>query len=186
MMNLILLGAPGAGKGTQAELIIEQRGIPQVSTGDMLRAAVKAETDLGVKAQKYMMSGDLVPDEIVINIVKERLAEPDCATGFILDGFPRTVVQAEALDNAGVSIEQVVYIDVDEVELTERLLGRKRADDTLETIGERLKVFRSKTAPLIQYYSDRGLLTRVNGKGSVEEIQGRILGELLNSSEVTP
>jgi adenylate kinase len=185
-MNLILLGAPGAGKGTQAELIIEKRGIPQVSTGDMLRAAVKAETDLGVKAQKYMMSGDLVPDEIVINIVKERLAEPDCATGFILDGFPRTVVQAEALDNAGVSIEQVVYIDVDEVELTERLLGRKRADDTLETIGERLKVFRSKTAPLIQYYSDRGLLTRVNGKGSVEEIQGRILGELLNSSEVTP
>ena len=181
MMNLILLGAPGAGKGTQAELIIEKQGIPQVSTGDMLRAAVKAESDLGVKANKYMMSGELVPDEIVINIVKERLAEPDCETGFILDGFPRTVVQAEALDNAGVALEHVVYIDVDEEELTERLLGRKRADDNLETISERLRVFRAKTAPLIQYYTDKGLLPRVNGKGTVEELQSRILGGLQES-----
>jgi adenylate kinase len=124
-MRLILLGAPGAGKGTQAKFITERLGIPQISTGDMLRAAVKAQTELGKKAQKIMESGGLVSDDIIIGLVKDRIAEPDCANGFLFDGFPRTIPQAEAMVEAGVDIDHVVEIVVDDEEIVKRLSGRR-------------------------------------------------------------
>ena len=124
-MRLILLGAPGAGKGTQAQMLTERHGIPQVSTGDMLRSAIRAETDLGLTAKQYMDAGELVPDDVVIGIVKARLASDDCRAGFILDGFPRTVPQANALESGGVDIEKVIHISVSENEIVERLSGRR-------------------------------------------------------------
>jgi len=124
-MKLILLGPPGAGKGTQAGFIIEKYGIPQISTGDMLRAAVKAGTQLGLEAKKFMDSGGLVPDEVIIGLVKERIRQPDCANGFLFDGFPRTIPQADAMKNAGVDLDFVVEIDVDDAEIVKRLSGRR-------------------------------------------------------------
>jgi adenylate kinase len=124
-MRLILLGAPGAGKGTQAAFISSKFGIPQVSTGDMLRAAVKAGTTLGLEARKYMDSGGLVPDEVIIGLVKERIKQPDCARGFLFDGFPRTIPQADAMKHAGVNLDYVVEIDVDDAEIIKRLSGRR-------------------------------------------------------------
>lgn len=124
-MRLILLGAPGAGKGTQAAFITARFGIPQISTGDMLRAAVKAGTPLGLKAKRYMDSGALVPDEVIIGLVKERIGQPDCARGFLFDGFPRTIPQADAMKQAGVSLDYVVEIDVDDAEIIKRLSGRR-------------------------------------------------------------
>ncbi len=128
-MNLILLGAPGAGKGTQAQQLDKRLGVPQVSTGDMLRKALREETALGKRAQAYMESGDLVPDELVVAIVRERLSAADCAGGFILDGFPRTVAQAEALENSGVSVDHVLNFEVPEEELIRRLTGRRSCAD---------------------------------------------------------
>ncbi len=212
-MRLILLGPPGAGKGTQAKRLIERYGIPQISTGDILRAAVREGTDLGKTAKKYMDAGKLVPDEVVIGIIEERLKEPDCAKGYILDGFPRTVAQADALTDVlarmGKSIDHVVSIEVPDEELVERLTGRRtcrscgamyhvkfsppqkpgvcdkcggdlfqRDDDKEETIRARLKVYQEQTAPLIAYYEKAGLLRRVSGVGTVDEIYGRILGVL--------
>ena len=180
--RLLLLGPPGAGKGTQAQLIVERLSVPQVSTGDMLRAAVAAGTEVGRVAGGYMERGDLVPDDVVIGVAEERLAEDDAKRGFILDGFPRTRAQAEALDalleRLGTPLERCVSLVVDEDELVGRLLKRAeiegRADDNEETIRNRMRVYRDQTEPLVDYYRGRGLLREVDGKGSVEEIATRI------------
>jgi len=180
--RLLLLGPPGAGKGTQAERLVRALGIPQVSTGDMLRAAVKAGTEVGRRAQAFMDRGDLVPDEVVIGVAEERLRQPDAAKGFILDGFPRTAEQARALDamlgRLGVELERCVALRVDVEEVVERLTRRAqiegRSDDSEETIRHRMDVYREKTQPLIDYYAGRGVLQEVDGDGSVEEVAARI------------
>lgn len=177
-MNLILLGAPGSGKGTQASRLIEKNKLAHISTGDMLRAAVSAQTPLGVEAKKFMDAGELVPDAVVIGLVEERLQADDTENGFILDGFPRTTAQAEALgaltQRLNKGLKAVVYLEVDEEELVQRLLGRGRADDNEETIRNRLNVYRTSTEPLIAYYDKIGLLKKVAGMGTMEEITGRI------------
>ncbi len=180
--RLLLLGPPGAGKGTQAQRLVTKLGVPQISTGDMLRAAVAAGTELGRQAKDYMERGALVPDELVIGAARERLGQPDAAEGFILDGFPRTEEQARALDalleDLGVSLECCVALRVDEEELVQRLLKRAeiegRADDTEETIRHRMRVYREQTAPLVAYYRERGLLAEIAGVGGVDEIEKRI------------
>jgi adenylate kinase len=177
-----LLGAPGAGKGTQAALLIERLGVPHVSTGDMLRAAVAAGTEVGLQAKAVMDSGKLVSDEIVIAIAQERLGEPDARQGFVLDGFPRTLAQAEALDvtleKLGSPLECCLAVTVDVEAVVQRLLKRAeiegRADDNEATIRERMRVYDEQTAPLLKYYGDRGLLVEVDGMGSVEEVSKRI------------
>lgn len=180
--RLLLLGPPGAGKGTQAERLVRQLGIPQISTGDMLRAAVKAGSEVGRRAQAYMDRGDLVPDEVVIGVAEERLRQPDAAKGFVLDGFPRTAAQAEALDamleRLGVKLERCVALRVDEEELVERLAKRAgiegRSDDNEETIRNRMRVYQESTRPLIDYYAARGVLVEVDGQGTVDEVFARI------------
>ena len=177
-MQLIFLGAPGSGKGTQAERLVERNSLAHISTGDILRAAVRDQTPLGLEANKYMSAGQLVPDSVVIGLVEERLKQPDTEAGFILDGFPRTTAQADALgalaEGLGKPIEAVVYLEVGEEELVSRLLGRGRADDNEETIRTRLSVYRSQTEPLISYYEEKGLLRRVEGVGTMDEITERI------------
>ncbi len=180
--RVLLLGPPGAGKGTQAALLVGRLGVPQISTGDMLRAAVRAGSELGRKARSYMERGELVPDALVIAAAGERLAQDDTTRGFVLDGFPRTPEQARALDallaEAGVSLERCVSIEVDEGTLLRRLLERSRiegrSDDHEETIRHRMRVYREQTQPLIDYYRERGLLAEVDGVGSVEEVSKRI------------
>lgn len=180
--RLLLLGPPGSGKGTQAELLVGRLGIPQIATGDMLRAAVRAETDVGRKAQSFMDRGELVPDEVVIGVAEERLREPDATKGFILDGFPRTPAQAEALDEMlsrlGVELERCVALRVDEDELVARLLRRAeiegRSDDNEATIRTRMHVYREKTQPLVDYYAQRGVLQEVEGEGSIDDVAARI------------
>ncbi len=179
-MILILLGPPGAGKGTQAERLVARFGIVQLSTGVMLRAAVAANTDLGQKAMTVLDRGDLVSDDIVIGIIADRIGQPDCAKGFILDGFPRTVAQAEALDamlaEKGLSLKYVVSIEVDEKVLFDRIenrareTGGARSDDNAETLRKRLGVYREQTAPIIPYYRKRGILVTVDGMQSVDEV----------------
>ena len=184
--RLLLLGPPGAGKGTQAQLLVDRLGIPQISTGEMLRAAVASGTEVGRKAQAYMDAGKLVPDDIVIGVTGERLRQPDAAAGFILDGFPRTVAQAEALDalleRLGVKLERCVVLRVDEEELVQRLLKRARiegrSDDNEESIRTRMAEYREKTEPLIEYYRRRGVLAEVDGLGEVEEVAARIAAAL--------
>lgn len=185
-MNLILLGPPGAGKGTQGHLLSQRYGIPEISTGDILRAAVRQGTVLGQEAKRYMDRGALVPDEVMIGIVRERLGQDDITTGFILDGFPRTVAQAEALarlcEVQQCSIEHVVSIEVPQQELLKRLSGRRqiegRQDDTDEAICHRLEVYHCATAPLIDYYRQCGLLRSIPGVGTVGEIFQRITAVL--------
>jgi adenylate kinase len=183
--NLLLIGAPGAGKGTQAQLLVERYGIPQISTGDMLRSAVASGSKLGTAVKEIMARGDLVPDEKVIQIVEERLGQPDCAKGFIFDGFPRTAGQAIALDaildRRGREPLQVVYLEVPEEELKRRILsrGEGRADDTEETVNRRFEVYHRDTAPVLDHY--REALVRVDGLGSVEEIAGRMVEALEGS-----
>jgi adenylate kinase len=185
-MRLVLLGPPGAGKGTQAARVAAQFGGPHIATGDIFRANVASGTELGRVAQEYMDRGELVPDEVVIAMVMERLAEPDCAAGFVLDGFPRTVNQAEALDrrlvDLGAPLHAVLCFEAAEEELLRRLAGRAaaqhRADDVEQTIRHRLEVFASKTRPLIDYYRHRRLLTMVDGVGRVEDVTLRILDGL--------
>lgn len=180
--RLLLLGPPGAGKGTQAQILVERLAIPQISTGDMLRAAVSAGTAVGKKAQSYMDAGKLVPDEVVIGVAEERLRESDARRGFILDGFPRTVGQAEALDGLlgrlGSRLERCVSITLDEEELVKRLLRRAeiegRTDDNETTIRTRMREYEEKTAPLVAYYRGRGVLEEVDGLGSVEDVARRI------------
>jgi adenylate kinase len=205
-MNLILLGAPGAGKGTQAEVIERELGIPQISTGNILKAAVKNATPIGLKAKSFMDSGALVPDDVVIGILKERIAEDDCKNGFILDGFPRTIPQAEALEAMGVAIDKVVSIEVADEKIEARLSGRRactqcgatyhivfnppktegvcdkcggglviRDDDKPETVKERLRVYKEKTAPLIDFYKGKGKLSVVIGQEEVADTSKLVL-----------
>ncbi|KUG56907.1 adenylate kinase [Serinicoccus chungangensis] len=181
-MRLILLGPPGAGKGTQAAHVSAAHGVPAISTGDIFRANIKDETDLGLQVKQITASGGYVPDEITNAIVRDRLARPDAAAGFLLDGYPRTTGQVEALDemlgDAGHQLDVVVELTVDTDEVVQRLLARAqeqgRADDTEEVIRERMRMYAEETAPLAAHYKARGLLRRVDGMGSVEEVTGRI------------
>ena len=199
--RVIFLGAPGAGKGTQARGLAAEWGVPQVATGDMLREAAGARTPLGLEAKRYMDSGALVPDEVVIGLVEERLARPDARAGFVLDGFPRTVAQAQALEAMlkarGMALDRVVFLDVSREELLRRLTGRRvchvsaaprdagrgdqcagelypRSDDSSEAVATRLDVYDKQTAPLLAYYRDRGLLAGVGGEGAVDRVAGDI------------
>ena len=191
-MRLILLGPPGAGKGTQAKRLMETHGIPQLSTGDMLRAAVKAETEIGLKAKDIMARGDLVPDDVVVGIIEERIEEPDCRNGFILDGFPRTVAQAEALENVlakhGMELDAVVQLVVDEEALASRVQQRAaesgdavREDDTVEALKKRLVVYREQTAPLVDHYRETGHLVTIDGMQDIDSVE-RSIGEALSSA----
>lgn len=181
-MRVVLLGPPGSGKGTQAKLLSARLGVPAISTGDMLREAVRRDTPLGRRARAIMDAGELVPDDVVIGIIRERMESPDASGGFLLDGFPRTIAQAQALDgllaDRGTSLDAAVNLAVTEATLLERLLGRAgsegRSDDRPETIRERLRVYAEKTAPLVAYYEQSGLLTNVDGSGSIEDVAGRI------------
>lgn len=179
MRYLILMGAPGAGKGTQAKILQEKLGIPQVSTGDLFRHNLKNQTELGKLAQSYMDRGDLVPDEVTIAMVRDRLSQPDAANGAILDGFPRNPAQAAALDELLAEMEGkisvVPYIKVDQEELIQRLLKRAviegRADDTEDAIRNRMRIYYEQTAPLLAYYKEKGLLVEINGQQDVEAVQ---------------
>ena len=187
-MILILLGPPGAGKGTQAERIARTRAIPQLSTGDMLREAVASGSKLGKRVKAIMGRGDLVSDACIEEIVTERIKAPDCATGFILDGAVRTVVQAEMIDlvlkKQGRALDAVILLEVDEEALLERLKTRVRqakeagqplrADDNVETFRKRQEVYRAQTAPLIPYYESRGILRRIDGMGTIGEVAAAI------------
>lgn len=187
-MRLVLLGPPGAGKGTQGDRLIERHGITRLSTGDMLRAAVKAGTPVGLKAKDIMARGDLVSDEIVIAIIDDRLKEPDVQKGFILDGFPRTVAQAEALDRLlagkGIRLDAVVELKVDEGALLKRIETRiaemtargetVRADDNPEALKKRLDAYRSQTAPLSAYYKAKGDLLEVDGMAPIPMVEKAI------------
>ncbi|MEU5842983.1 adenylate kinase [Rhodococcus sp. NPDC047139] len=179
-MRLVLLGPPGAGKGTQAAILSEKLGVPAISTGDLFRANIGQGTPLGVEAKKYIDAGDLVPAEITNNMVRERLAEPDAANGFLLDGFPRSVEQAKELENIlqdlGVALDGVLSFVIDEDVVVERMLARGRADDTEDVIRNRLRVYREETAPLLDYYSDS--IITVDAIGEVEEINTRALSAL--------
>ena len=180
--RIVLLGAPGAGKGTQAARIKELFGVPHISTGDMLRAAVAAETPVGLEAKAVMESGQLVGDDIVIGITRDRLSEPDCGPGFILDGFPRTKGQAEALDTLltelGQPLDCCLALTVEVEEVVPRLLKRAeiegRADDNEESIRKRMGEYEEKTAPLLQHYRGQGLVVEVSGMGSIDEVGARI------------
>ena len=205
-MNIIFLGPPGAGKGTQAQKICDALNIPQISTGDILRRAMKEGTETGLKAKAYIDAGQLVPDDVIIDIVKERLAMADCGNGYILDGFPRTVPQAEALDTFA-TIDTVIELDVADQVLVERLSGRRvclkcgatyhlsmlngetkcskcgeeliqRNDDKAETVLNRLEVYHAQTAPLIGYYEKKGLLKKVDGAQGLDNTFAAIMKEL--------
>lgn len=211
--NLILLGPPGAGKGTQASRIAAEYAVPHISTGDILRSAVKNQTPMGLEAKRYMDAGDLVPDEVVIGIVKDRLQEPDTAGGFLMDGFPRTIPQAEALDAALESLDRAisktVVVLVDEEDLVRRLSGRRicrscqapfhllfnapkeegvcdkcggelyqRDDDTEATVRNRLAIYRKQTEPLIEYYDRAGLVARIDGAKTPDQVYDEIRSAL--------
>ncbi|OGW67293.1 MAG: adenylate kinase [Nitrospirae bacterium RIFCSPLOWO2_02_FULL_62_14] len=215
-MRLIFLGAPGVGKGTQADLIAAKFGRPKISTGDILREAVRNKTPMGVQAKACMDQGKLVPDSVVVGIVRDKLAEPVCARGFLLDGFPRTVPQAEELTamlkTRGLQLDRVINVSVPREDIVRRLTGRRscpkcqavfhveftppkragfcdrcgdelmqRSDDTRETVENRLAVYEEQTAPLIAYYRQRGILSDVDGTGTVEQVQQRV-AELLSAN----
>jgi len=177
-MKMIFIGPPGAGKGTQAERIVQKYNVAHLSTGDMLRAARDAKTEIGLEADKYMSTGQLVPDSVVIGIIAERLKTADCQKGFLLDGFPRTIAQAEALDQMlaenKMPLDVVLELKVPEEELFNRLAGRGRADDQPEAIRQRLTSYSNQTMPLLDYYSKQNLLKSIDGLGTVEEIFGRV------------
>ena len=183
-MNIILFGPPGAGKGTQAELLVRSRGMVQLSTGDMLRAAIAAGTELGLKAKSIMDAGELVSDDIMIGMIAERMEDEECKNGVILDGFPRTVAQAEALDvmfaDKGITLDNVIEIKVDEAALFARIekraaeTGGARSDDNAEVLEARLKVYHDNTAPVLPYYQGKGQLVSIDGMQSVEEVSNQI------------
>ena len=205
-MNVILLGAPGAGKGTQAVRLAEKYNIPHISTGDIFRSNIKGQTPIGIVAKYYIDKGQLVPDEVTIQIVKERLEKEDCQNGYLLDGFPRTVFQAEALDTFS-KVEAVVNVDVPLGKLLKRITGRRvcakcgesyhvdylngktdcakcgaeliqRADDNEVTVASRLEVYEKQTAPLIEYYAQKGVLLTVDGDGDIEKVFNSICEKL--------
>ncbi|WP_080634009.1 adenylate kinase [Leptospira weilii] len=186
MKNIIFMGPPGAGKGTQAKILCTKLSIPQISTGDILREAVKNQTAMGIEAKRYMDAGDLVPDSVVIGIIKDRIREADCKNGFLLDGFPRTVEQADALDvllkNEGKSIDKAINLEVPDEELLKRLLSRAeiegRTDDNEATIKNRLENYNKKTLPLLDFYAAQKKLSQVNGVGTLEEVTSLIQKEL--------
>ena len=183
-MNIILFGPPGAGKGTQAQILVDERGMVQLSTGDMLRSAISAGTELGMKAKQIMDAGQLVSDDIMIDMIRDRMAQDDCANGVILDGFPRTVAQAEALDvmldAQGINLDQVIEIAVDEQALLARIekraaeSGAARSDDNADVLAQRLQVYRDNTAPVLPYYRDKGQLTSIDGMQSIEQVSKAI------------
>ena len=207
-MNLILMGAPGAGKGTQSAKISEKYNIPAIATGDILRAAIKAGTELGLAAKSYIDAGKLVPDSVVIGIIKEKIATAECANGFILDGFPRSIPQAEALDELGVKIDVVLSIEVADDKIVERMSGRRvcpcgasyhvvynppktedvcdkcgaalyvRADDAAETVKNRLSTFHAQTEPLKDFYQAKGLLVTVEGQEEVADTTAMVFEAL--------
>ena len=178
--RVLFLGPPGAGKGTQAALVSAHLGIPHISTGEMLRANVAAGTELGAKAEAVMQAGDLVPDDLVVSMLEERLADADARHGYILDGFPRNAAQAETLDGvlADEPLDGVIVLDVEEDELVARMLSRGRADDTDQAVRHRLVIYREETEPLIAFYADRGLVRPVKGHGDVEDITVRIIEQM--------
>jgi len=185
-MNIILLGPPGAGKGTQAQVLVEKQGLVQLSTGDMLRAAVASGSDLGQEAKAVMEAGKLMPDEIMVQIISDRIGAPDCVKGFILDGFPRTTAQAEALDEMlgekGLPLDHVIEISVRDTILIDRINARvaqtpeadRRDDDNEETLKHRLKVYHEQTAPILPYYESRGMLKKVDGMKPIDEVSKQI------------
>ena len=191
-MRIILLGPPGAGKGTQSTRIVERYGIPQLSTGDMLRAAVAAGTPIGQQAKAIMDRGDLVSDDVVVGIVADRIEEEDARRGFILDGFPRTVAQAEALEamlaSKGLKLDAVVEFTVDESALVERIMKRAqetaargepvRKDDNPEVFRTRLEAYRTQTAPLSSHYAGKGMLRTLDGMRPIDEVTGELMGLL--------
>jgi adenylate kinase len=178
-MKILFLGPPGAGKGTQAQVVADRLGVAHVSTGDMFRALDPA-TDLGARVKGIMESGELVPDEVVIEMLEARIAEPDAADGYILDGFPRTRPQAQALDaHLGEDgLDHVVVLEVPDEELVTRILARGRADDTEDAVRTRLSVYHAETAPLIAFYGPRGIVHPIDGVGPVPEITDRIIAAL--------
>jgi len=177
--RIVLLGPPGCGKGTQAARLSGALGVPAISTGDMLRLAVADGTDLGRRVESVMASGELVGDALMADVVRERLARPDAAAGFLLDGYPRTASQADTLDEilvgAGAQLDHVLFIDAPEAVLVERALGRQRADDTEDVIRERLRVYAEKTEPLVESYRRRGFLREIEGDRPVEDVAASIL-----------
>jgi adenylate kinase len=216
-MNIILLGPPGAGKGTQAQYLQDTHGLIQLSTGDMLRAAVASGSKLGQQAKSIMEAGQLVPDAVMVALIADRISQPDCKNGFILDGFPRTVRQAESLDEMlkekGLKLDAVIEMKVDDAALTERITGRfsckncgagyhdefkkpkvegvcdkcgrmefvRRADDTVEAVSTRLKVYHDQTAPILPYFQNKGVLRSVNGMADIKDVTGSI-EEILRES----
>ncbi|HTR04908.1 MAG TPA: adenylate kinase [Thermoanaerobaculia bacterium] len=181
-MRIVFLGPPGSGKGTQAKLLAERLQVPAISTGDILRAAVKDRTPLGLQAQATMEKGELVSDALIVALIRDRVAQKDARGGFILDGFPRTLEQGRALEalllEAGEGLSAAVNFEVPEKSLVDRMAGRAkaegRADDRPETIRERLRVYREKTEPLQAFYAERGLLAGVDGVGTVEDVAARV------------
>jgi len=195
-VRIVLLGPPGSGKGTQAAEIVARLSLPHLSTGDMLRAAVAARTPVGLRASEIMERGDLVPDDVVIGVIADRIAEPDCAGGFILDGFPRTVAQAEGLsrllDGLSLSLDAVIELTVDEEALLMRIAKRARetdgvarADDNPDTARRRLEVYRDQTAPVADYYEGRGSLRRVDGMLPVNAVSLEIEALLNRANEAS-
>ena len=185
-MNIILLGPPGAGKGTQAKVLVNDHAVVQLSTGDMLRSAVASGSELGQEAKAVMDAGKLMPDNIMIEIISARIAEPDCANGFILDGFPRTTAQAEALDKMleqkGLPLDHVIEISVNDAVLIDRIKARvaetpeaeRRDDDNAETLKHRLDVYHEQTAPILPYYETRGMLKKVDGMQPIVDVSKQI------------
>ncbi len=185
-MRIVLLGPPGSGKGTQATRLVEQLGLPHISTGALLRNAAKRGTELGLQAKAITDKGELVPDKIMADMIEERLSRDDVAIGFILDGYPRNVAQAKSLDvmleRLGQPADEAIHIDINPEQVIKRIAKRAkeegRSDDTEETVRNRIRVYEEQTAPVADYYAERGLLTRVLGEGSIEEILQRILSVL--------
>jgi len=181
-MRIVLLGAPGSGKGTQATLLKDHYGIPHISTGVLLREAIQDETKLGLQAKAFIDRGELVPDDVMLNLIEQRLGQNDVGGGFILDGYPRNLTQAESLDELlerlGTPVQEAILIEVDNEQVIRRIARRAaeegRSDDTEEVARKRLDVYEEQTAPVASHYATRGLLTRVLGEGSIEEVQHRV------------